>query len=270
MNVLVLGGNGFIGSHIVDALCATHHTVRIFDRSADPWRPKLDGVRYYTGDFTHRATGRGWGSRWARWWWAPGSPSPCSRRAGRDAATAATSAATVAAPATHMLRVESSPAGALVTEGGQLLGKTPLSLPLPSGATATRQFVVSLEGYAPYVIEQPPAQEDVRVVVPLAPAPVTQVAKATAAASSEPTAQAKGRRPSSGARSRRRRPSSPSRRPATTTSTWPAELRLSVPQHPQSQHAVPALVSPVRPAPLGSRASRRAPPRSGANGWWPS
>ena len=53
MNVLVLGGNGFIGSHIVDALCATHHAVRIFDRSADPWRRQLDGVRYYTGDFTN-------------------------------------------------------------------------------------------------------------------------------------------------------------------------------------------------------------------------
>lgn len=54
MNILVLGGNGFIGSHVVDALWAAGHSVSVFDRGPDPWRKPLDGVRYYLGDFSDR------------------------------------------------------------------------------------------------------------------------------------------------------------------------------------------------------------------------
>jgi UDP-glucose 4-epimerase len=53
MNILVLGGNGFIGSHVVDQLCAARHAVRVFDRGPDRWRQPLNGVRYFNGDFTN-------------------------------------------------------------------------------------------------------------------------------------------------------------------------------------------------------------------------
>jgi UDP-glucose 4-epimerase len=53
VNVLVLGGNGFIGSHVIDELRDANHEVRVFGRDPDPWRPPLDGVRYYSGDFSN-------------------------------------------------------------------------------------------------------------------------------------------------------------------------------------------------------------------------
>jgi serine/threonine-protein kinase len=110
-------------------------------------------------------------------------------RGGGSGPAAATASATAPSPAaTHMLRIESSPAGATVSEGGQLLGKTPISLPLQPNQTAARQLVILLEGYAPYVVEQPPATEDVRVVVPLvaSASPQAATAKASAAPSAEP------------------------------------------------------------------------------------
>lgn len=50
--VSVIGGNGFLGSHLVDALAATGHTVTAFDRFTD--RPPVfeaGGVTALTGDF---------------------------------------------------------------------------------------------------------------------------------------------------------------------------------------------------------------------------
>jgi UDP-glucose 4-epimerase len=35
--VCVIGGSGFLGSHVADALTAAGHRVRIFDRNASPW-----------------------------------------------------------------------------------------------------------------------------------------------------------------------------------------------------------------------------------------
>ena len=52
MNVLVLGGNGFIGTHLVDGLLLSGHSVRVFDRSAEIYRSQLPSVDYHLCDFS--------------------------------------------------------------------------------------------------------------------------------------------------------------------------------------------------------------------------
>ncbi|MGQ3670842.1 NAD-dependent epimerase/dehydratase family protein [Xanthobacter sp. TB0136] len=54
LNTLVLGGCGFIGSHIVDVLLARRHAVTVFDRRPEEFRPPLPGVRYAFGQFSDR------------------------------------------------------------------------------------------------------------------------------------------------------------------------------------------------------------------------
>lgn len=51
MRALVLGGNGFIGSHLVDNLLAAGHSVCVFDREAERHRPPLGNVQYSFGSF---------------------------------------------------------------------------------------------------------------------------------------------------------------------------------------------------------------------------
>lgn len=53
MNCLVLGGGGFIGSHVVDALVDAGHRVRVFERPRVPqYRPFAgDAMEWLEGDF---------------------------------------------------------------------------------------------------------------------------------------------------------------------------------------------------------------------------
>lgn len=55
MNALVIGGNGFIGSHLVDRLLSEGHTVHVFDRQPERFRKPLEGVIYHIQDFGNRA-----------------------------------------------------------------------------------------------------------------------------------------------------------------------------------------------------------------------
>jgi UDP-glucose 4-epimerase len=52
MRVLVIGGCGFIGSHVVDALTARRLRVRVLDRRPEAFRPPVAGVEYVTGDLS--------------------------------------------------------------------------------------------------------------------------------------------------------------------------------------------------------------------------
>lgn len=51
MKSLVIGGCGFIGSHVVDSLLARHHSVRVFSRHPEIFRQPLAHVDYRVGDF---------------------------------------------------------------------------------------------------------------------------------------------------------------------------------------------------------------------------
>src|SRR5208283_1908540 len=54
MKVLVIGGSGFIGSHVVDRLLTNGHSARVFDRQAERFRAPLPDVDYCFGDFADR------------------------------------------------------------------------------------------------------------------------------------------------------------------------------------------------------------------------
>jgi len=50
MRALVIGGNGFIGTNLVDKLVAAGHKVRVFDRYPSRYREPDPQVEYMTGD----------------------------------------------------------------------------------------------------------------------------------------------------------------------------------------------------------------------------
>ena len=52
MRILVLGGNGFLGSHIVDELLLYGHEISVFDRIASKNARIEANIRYYIGDFS--------------------------------------------------------------------------------------------------------------------------------------------------------------------------------------------------------------------------
>lgn len=55
MRVLVIGGCGFIGSHLVDVLAGQRCKVRVLDRRPEAFRPPVPGVEYLAGDLSDTA-----------------------------------------------------------------------------------------------------------------------------------------------------------------------------------------------------------------------
>jgi UDP-glucose 4-epimerase len=56
MKILVLGGNGFLGSHIVDELVECGHEVSVFDRLVDKFEPHIGGgLKCYLGNISDTA-----------------------------------------------------------------------------------------------------------------------------------------------------------------------------------------------------------------------
>jgi len=51
MRVLVLGGSGFLGSHIVDRFLAEKHDVCVYDLYPERFRRSPRGIKFFTGDF---------------------------------------------------------------------------------------------------------------------------------------------------------------------------------------------------------------------------
>jgi len=55
MNILVLGGCGFIGSYIADALLRAGHGVRVLDHSPEKFREPVSAIDYCVSDFSDNA-----------------------------------------------------------------------------------------------------------------------------------------------------------------------------------------------------------------------
>ncbi len=55
MDVLIVGGNGFLGSHLVRQLVAAGHQVRVYDRHKQPVLPQPGVVNFIDGDLSDRS-----------------------------------------------------------------------------------------------------------------------------------------------------------------------------------------------------------------------
>lgn len=51
MRILVLGGSGFLGSHIVDKFLREKHDVTVYDLYPERFRRSPRGIKFFTGDF---------------------------------------------------------------------------------------------------------------------------------------------------------------------------------------------------------------------------
>jgi UDP-glucose 4-epimerase len=51
MRILVLGGSGFLGSHIVDKFLNEEHDVAVYDLYPERFRRSPRGIKFFTGDF---------------------------------------------------------------------------------------------------------------------------------------------------------------------------------------------------------------------------
>jgi UDP-glucose 4-epimerase len=51
MRILVLGGSGFLGSHIVDKFLTEKHDVTVYDLYPERYRRSPAGIKFHTGDF---------------------------------------------------------------------------------------------------------------------------------------------------------------------------------------------------------------------------
>jgi eukaryotic-like serine/threonine-protein kinase len=87
-------------------------------------------------------------------------------KTGTDAAGVPTASASAAAK-TFTLRIDSQPAGATVTERGNAVGTTPLSIPIDPETAIDRVFVVNAPGYAPYEVRPGKLSSDLTVLAPL-------------------------------------------------------------------------------------------------------
>lgn len=54
MRVLLIGGAGFIGSHVADAFIGSGIWPQVFDRNLERFRQPLDGVTYFRAEFGNR------------------------------------------------------------------------------------------------------------------------------------------------------------------------------------------------------------------------
>ncbi len=52
MNILLIGGSGFIGTHIVERLDRNEHQITVFNRSKNRFVDELDNIEYIYGDFS--------------------------------------------------------------------------------------------------------------------------------------------------------------------------------------------------------------------------
>ncbi|MEI8254241.1 MAG: serine/threonine-protein kinase, partial [Deltaproteobacteria bacterium] len=106
---------------------------------------------------------------------ALGSAAVVIVRRSRTAPRATTETSSVA-PSAPVIRIESTPGGAVVSELGRNVGITPLTLPVDANTTGVRHFTLALEGYQQQVLDHAASPQGARLVANLLPAPPAVVA----------------------------------------------------------------------------------------------
>lgn len=105
-------------------------------------------------------------------WLALRGDPPTADRADASARPSAVAPAPTPAPTSFVLRLDSAPSGAVVSEGGITLGRTPLELTIarPTVASSPRRFALEHDGYTLHTFEQADSQVDVAAVARLSAA----------------------------------------------------------------------------------------------------